>query len=371
MQTLWQWIVWWVPIKTTISVSSRISSNKTARPLWRTRLFESISRSYSIIFDHRLVILMFGLSVRFMSEGQGFQKQWWYWIRPLFITVLSSGFLDWSQLPVCLRWRICTSLAFNGSFYCCRWHTIVDQGNRTATAVLSSQKKTVQLYHCVVHLRVLSGVVSAESFVIVSLLEVLLQLSTPYSRIQLSYLADELHISINEVVVLLVELILDGVLPATIDEINGTLIANPPAPSSRCPLLVCFPCYLRQWFRSFLSQAFTAVRWSYPSFLKKPEQWVHTSYGIPSCTVSASQLLLLQRAIILSPLPTLFPSHRITVSGCKGNFWCFSWKWFLRDSFLDRVKIVVLSLAKREETIFALTGYLKFILLWSLREKDV
>uniref|UniRef100_F1KXX7 COP9 signalosome complex subunit 2 n=1 Tax=Ascaris suum TaxID=6253 RepID=F1KXX7_ASCSU len=67
--------------------------------------------------------------------------------------------------------------------------------------------------------------------------QVLLQLSTPYSRIQLSYLADELHISINEVVVLLVELILDGVLPATIDEINGTLIANPPAPSSRSEAL--------------------------------------------------------------------------------------------------------------------------------------
>uniref|UniRef100_A0A914ZGB5 PCI domain-containing protein n=2 Tax=Parascaris univalens TaxID=6257 RepID=A0A914ZGB5_PARUN len=67
--------------------------------------------------------------------------------------------------------------------------------------------------------------------------QVLLQLSTPYSRIQLSYLADELHISINEVIVLLVELILDGVLPATIDEINGTLIANPPAPSSRSEAL--------------------------------------------------------------------------------------------------------------------------------------
>lgn len=63
--------------------------------------------------------------------------------------------------------------------------------------------------------------------------QVLLQLSQPYSRIQLSYLADELHISVKEVVVLLVELILDGSLSATIDEIHSTLIANPPAPSAR------------------------------------------------------------------------------------------------------------------------------------------
>ncbi|VDK25668.1 unnamed protein product, partial [Anisakis simplex] len=62
--------------------------------------------------------------------------------------------------------------------------------------------------------------------------QVLLQLSQPYSRIQLSYLADELHISVKEVVVLLVELILDGSLSATIDEIHSTLIANPPAPSA-------------------------------------------------------------------------------------------------------------------------------------------
>lgn len=49
----------------------------------------------------------------------------------------------------------------------------------------------------------------------------------PYSRIRLPYLADELHITEDEVVFLLVELILDGRLHAKIDEINRILIAEP------------------------------------------------------------------------------------------------------------------------------------------------
>lgn len=56
--------------------------------------------------------------------------------------------------------------------------------------------------------------------------QVLLSLTKPFTRVRLSYLAQKLHINIDELVKLLVELILDGTLNCKIDEINGILIAN-------------------------------------------------------------------------------------------------------------------------------------------------
>ncbi|VDN58375.1 unnamed protein product [Dracunculus medinensis] len=56
--------------------------------------------------------------------------------------------------------------------------------------------------------------------------KVLLSLTKPFTRVRLSYLAQKLHINIDELVKLLVELILDGTLNCKIDEINGILIAN-------------------------------------------------------------------------------------------------------------------------------------------------
>ncbi|VDM40200.1 unnamed protein product [Toxocara canis] len=92
--------------------------------------------------------------------------------------------------------------------------------------IRSQASVSLQLFECVVFRNIKT------SFIYRGICLICMS-SMPYSRIQLSFLADELHISLKEVVVLLVELILDGALPATIDEINGTLITNPPAPSSR------------------------------------------------------------------------------------------------------------------------------------------
>ncbi|MCP9260911.1 COP9 signalosome complex subunit 2 [Dirofilaria immitis] len=56
--------------------------------------------------------------------------------------------------------------------------------------------------------------------------QVLISLCIPYSRIYLSFLAEELRVKVEEVIVLLADLILDGVLNAKIDEISGILISE-------------------------------------------------------------------------------------------------------------------------------------------------
>lgn len=63
--------------------------------------------------------------------------------------------------------------------------------------------------------------------------QVLLSLCVPYSRIHLPYLAEELHIKVEEVVILLVDLILDGLLEAKIDEVGGVLIAEKTSTAAR------------------------------------------------------------------------------------------------------------------------------------------
>uniref|UniRef100_A0A0N5AFY3 COP9 signalosome complex subunit 2 n=1 Tax=Syphacia muris TaxID=451379 RepID=A0A0N5AFY3_9BILA len=56
--------------------------------------------------------------------------------------------------------------------------------------------------------------------------QVLAHVCSPYSRVTLSHLAKELRIDLDEVKSLLSELILDGTLSASIDEINGVLLTN-------------------------------------------------------------------------------------------------------------------------------------------------
>uniref|UniRef100_A0A0N4T528 PCI domain-containing protein n=1 Tax=Brugia pahangi TaxID=6280 RepID=A0A0N4T528_BRUPA len=65
-------------------------------------------------------------------------------------------------------------------------------------------------------------------------LQVLIGLCVPYSRIYLSFLAEELRVKVEEVVVLLADLILDGALNAKIDEINGVLISESTNKATRC-----------------------------------------------------------------------------------------------------------------------------------------
>ncbi|VDM97915.1 unnamed protein product [Thelazia callipaeda] len=67
--------------------------------------------------------------------------------------------------------------------------------------------------------------------------QVLKNLCVPYSRIYLSFLAKELRINEKDVAKLLVELILDGVLNAKIDEIRGVLISEPVKKVTRYLLL--------------------------------------------------------------------------------------------------------------------------------------
>ncbi|MCP9260867.1 COP9 signalosome complex subunit 2 [Dirofilaria immitis] len=64
--------------------------------------------------------------------------------------------------------------------------------------------------------------------------QVLISLCIPYSRIYLSFLAEELRVKVEEVVVLLADLILDGVLNAKIDEISGILISESTNKTTRC-----------------------------------------------------------------------------------------------------------------------------------------
>ncbi|VDO17883.1 unnamed protein product [Brugia timori] len=68
----------------------------------------------------------------------------------------------------------------------------------------------------------------------ISKLQVLIGLCVPYSRIYLSFLAEELRVKVEEVVVLLADLILDGALNAKIDEINGVLISESTNKATRC-----------------------------------------------------------------------------------------------------------------------------------------
>ncbi|VDO30307.1 unnamed protein product [Onchocerca flexuosa] len=64
--------------------------------------------------------------------------------------------------------------------------------------------------------------------------QVLISLCVPYSRIYLSFLAEELRVKVEEVLVLLADLILDGALNAKIDEINGILISESTNKATRC-----------------------------------------------------------------------------------------------------------------------------------------
>ncbi|VDN19055.1 unnamed protein product [Gongylonema pulchrum] len=63
--------------------------------------------------------------------------------------------------------------------------------------------------------------------------QVLRTLCLPYSRIRLTYLAQELHVDESELLTLLVDLILDGSLNAKIDDISGILVTDSTGTAAR------------------------------------------------------------------------------------------------------------------------------------------
>lgn len=78
----------------------------------------------------------------------------------------------------------------------------------------------------------------------------------PYTRIYLSFLAEQLHVEMDEVMALLSDLILDGALNAKIDEIAGILISESTSKATRYSFAFTYLAINGCSFRSEFVQTF-------------------------------------------------------------------------------------------------------------------